>query len=94
MLLTPKLLSPKQIGTELELQECRPLAGSAKTVLADIGGLTTPAPLQGTPILAVDVCEHACYLRYQNKRGDYLAAWWTVVNWNEVNRLFEAASGQ
>jgi superoxide dismutase, Fe-Mn family len=52
------------------------------------------APLQGTPILAVDVWEHAYYLRYQNKRGDYLAAWWTVVNWNEVNRLFEAASGR
>jgi Fe-Mn family superoxide dismutase len=49
------------------------------------------APVRGMPILAVDVWEHAYYLRYQNKRGEYLTSWWTVVNWNEVNRLFDAA---
>ena len=75
--------------------------GSGWTWLVVKGGslevISTPnqdSPLMdgATPILGIDVWEHAYYLNYQNRRPDYLAAWWNVVNWDEVGRRFDAAT--
>jgi Fe-Mn family superoxide dismutase len=72
--------------------------GSGWAWLIDNGGKleVTSTPNQDNPlmdgkkaILGVDVWEHAYYLKYQNRRPDYLAAWWNVVNWGEVNNLLK-----
>lgn len=54
--------------------------------LMDLAGIE-----RGTPVLALDVWEHAYYLKYQNKRAEYTTNWWQVVNWDEASKRYEAA---
>jgi len=65
--------------------------GSGKLDVYATPNQDSPLMKGHTPILGVDVWEHAYYLLYQNRRPDYLAAWWNTVNWAEVGRRFEAA---
>jgi superoxide dismutase, Fe-Mn family len=67
--------------------------GGGGLSLAKTPNQDTPLSEGRTPILGIDVWEHAYYLKYQNRRPDYLQAWWNVVNWGEVARRFEAAGG-
>ncbi len=68
---------------------------SASGKLEVVSTLNQDSPyMEGqTPILGVDVWEHAYYLKYQNRRPEYLAAWWNAINWDAVNARFAAARG-
>jgi Fe-Mn family superoxide dismutase len=65
--------------------------GSGKLVLESFANQDSPICKGYKPLLGVDVWEHAYYLKYQNRRADYLAAWWNVVNWTAVAERFARA---
>ncbi len=66
------------------------------TGLAVVSTANQDSPISNddTPLLGIDVWEHAYYLKYQNRRPDYLAAWWNVVNWDAVQRRYDQAVGR
>lgn len=64
---------------------------AGKLVVHSTGNQDNPLMEGLTPVLGIDVWEHAYYLKYQNKRPDYIAAFWNVINWDEANKQYEAA---
>ena len=62
-----------------------------KLAITSTANQDSPLMTGQTPILGLDVWEHAYYLKYKNVRPDYIAAFWNVVNWDEVNKQFAAA---
>ncbi len=69
------------------------VGGDGSLMVESTANQDSPLSLGHTPILGLDVWEHAYYLHYQNRRPDYIAAFWNVVNWPEVARRFAAAKG-
>ncbi len=66
--------------------------GSGKLAVESTPNQDTPLMEGRTPVLGCDVWEHAYYLHYQNRRADYVTAWWNVVNWSEVAKRYKAAT--
>ena len=67
------------------------VAHSGKLYIISTANQDSPVMEGKYPVLGVDVWEHAYYLKYQNRRNEYLAAWWNVVNWAEVEKRFASA---
>jgi superoxide dismutase, Fe-Mn family len=67
------------------------LVKDGKLVVESTANQDSPVLTGGKPVLGIDVWEHAYYLKYQNKRPDYLEAWWNVTNWEEIEKNYAAA---
>ena len=89
MIAAPNILFPKETLWAVKGLVYNP--SSSKVEYKAMPNQTSPRTEGLVPLLGLDVWEHAYYLKYQNKRPDYIAAWWNVVNWEEVdNRLSKA----
>jgi Fe-Mn family superoxide dismutase len=67
------------------------LVKDGKLVLESTPNQDNPVMAGGKPVMGIDVWEHAYYLKYQNRRPDYIEAWWNVVNWDEIEKNYAAA---
>ena len=67
------------------------LIKDGKLAVESLPNQDNPVMAGGKPVMGVDVWEHAYYLKYQNRRPDYIEAWWNVVNWDEIEKNFAAA---
>ena len=67
------------------------LVKDAKLVVESTANQDNPVMTGGKPVMGLDVWEHAYYLKYQNKRPDYMEAWWNVTNWEEIENIYAAA---
>jgi Fe-Mn family superoxide dismutase len=73
---------------------CWLIAGSDGSVSIEKTANQDSPLMEGkTPVIGLDVWEHAYYLNYQNRRPDYINAWWDVVNWDEAEKRYQAAKG-
>jgi len=67
--------------------------GNGELMVTALPNQDSPLSYNATPILGLDVWEHAYYLKYQNKRPDYIEAWWHVINWDKVEENYRAIVG-
>jgi Fe-Mn family superoxide dismutase len=67
---------------------------SGKLDLSNTANQDSPLSRGSRPILTLDLWEHAYYLKFQNRRPEWIASWWNIVNWNEVNKFYERAAAR